>query len=506
MQTAFSLRACVAPAPRGEMAENGNTHALPPRTEVDGVAEVLSTHQSHLQCPVEQFARGSPRFCGERVEKRVHWRPKRHSRTMSHFSWRALFLLPSLNREYRPPAAWWNDASATGSTRDQYREWLVLDPRNVISREADCQPRCNDRPLSESKAQGACISPIRTWTCLDNLNAAEAIGPKSQSNLALRHAIRCPVPTELLPCHDSSLRRRKLDQVDRYLGREMRRWHDLHGKGVRRLETKTDPSFAGVQPAAAGEKTARFGKVFHPQGRGGSRPRENARSTCILAAISDCVRRRHRMSSFDIRPDSKPETIRTTDWASQLRLGPREDVMDDGGCADLDAHHLSANDRGSPLRFDRAAPTGVPTIGAEVLNLVRSMLPRVDSAGIRIRVEIDPNSAGLVAGPVGTILYGMLRRAIDSYARVSADGEDSGDAREIALCVRLDGALLRLHVLDGTKHRHVPSADAAIGLSAATAESLGGRLEIGTVPFGPGTLLSATIPAFRLAYNNEDAA
>lgn len=213
------------------------------------------------------------------------------------------------------------------------------------------------------------------------------------------------------------------------------------------------------------------------------------------------------MGTSDTRPDSKPETIRTTDWASKLRLGPREGVIDDGGCADLDASH---DDRAgatcAPLRLDRSTRAGVTTIGTEVLDVVRSMLPRVDSAGIRIRVEIDPNSAGLAAGPVGTILYGMLRRAIDSYALASADGENCADAAEIALCVRVDGALIRMHVLDGTEHRHVPSADAAVGLSAATAESLGGRLEICNVPFGPGTLLSATIPAFRLAYNNEDAA
>ncbi len=213
------------------------------------------------------------------------------------------------------------------------------------------------------------------------------------------------------------------------------------------------------------------------------------------------------MSTSDIRPDSKPHTIRTTDWASKLRLGPREGVIDDGGCADLDAAHDESNGEGTlSLRLDQSLLTGAKTIGSEVLNVVRSMLPRVDSAGIRIRVEIDPNSAGLVAGPLGTILYGMLRRAIDSYALASADGEVSADAAEIALCVRVDGALIRVHVLDSTPHRHVPSADAAIGLSAATAESLGGRLEICNVPFGPGTLLSATIPAFRLAYNNEDAA
>ncbi len=213
------------------------------------------------------------------------------------------------------------------------------------------------------------------------------------------------------------------------------------------------------------------------------------------------------MSTPDIHSDSRPHTIRTTDWASKLRLGPREGVIGDGGCADLDNSEARADGTCcSIFRLSQASANGSATIGSDVLDLVRSFLPRIDSAGMRIRVEIDPLSATMAAGPLGTILYGMLRRAIDSYALASANGESSADATEIALCLRLDGALLRVHVLDGTEHRQVPSAEAAIGLSAATAESLGGRLEICNVPFGPGTVLSATIPAFRLAYHNEGAA
>ena len=206
---------------------------------------------------------------------------------------------------------------------------------------------------------------------------------------------------------------------------------------------------------------------------------------------------------------AKRETIRATNWASKLRLGANNDPLDDGICADLDQDsrpsRLKTHSRQN-LGFASGGQSGMPLIGGEILSVVRTLMPRAESADIRIRVEIDQFVSGLAAGPIGTILFGMLRRAIDAYALASAQGESCANSAEITLCARLDGGLVRLHVLDGAQKRKVPSADAAIGLSAATAESLGGSLEICTVPFGHETLLTATIPASRLAYNNENAA
>ncbi len=210
---------------------------------------------------------------------------------------------------------------------------------------------------------------------------------------------------------------------------------------------------------------------------------------------------------------AKRETIRATNWASKLRLDANSDPLDDGICADLDQD--SRQDRPAfPQAFPQAPHFGLPSVGesgmpsisGEILAVVRTLMPRAESADIRIRVEIDQFVSGLTAGPIGTILFGMLRRAIDAYGLASAQGESCANAPEITLCARLDGGLVRLHVRDGAQKRNVPSADAAIGLSAATAESLGGSLEICTVPFGHETLLTATIPASRLAYNNENAA
>lgn len=210
---------------------------------------------------------------------------------------------------------------------------------------------------------------------------------------------------------------------------------------------------------------------------------------------------------------AKRETIRATNWASKLRLGANSDPLDDGICADLDQDPRQDR-RTFPQAFPQAphfdmpsvGESGMPSIAGEILTVVRTLMPRAESADIRIRVEIDQFVSGLTAGPIGTILFGMLRRAIDAYGLASAQGESCANSAEITLCARLDGGLVRLHVLDGAQKRKVPSADAAIGLSAATAESLGGSLEICTVPFGHETLLTATIPASRLAYNNENAA
>lgn len=215
------------------------------------------------------------------------------------------------------------------------------------------------------------------------------------------------------------------------------------------------------------------------------------------------------MKNSDIGKETRQKTIRTTNWASKLRLGPNGEFLDDGICADLDRESRQDVRKPSPtylFGMPSVGETGMPSIAGEILAVVRLLMPRAESADIRIRVEIDPFVGGLTAGPLGTVLFGMLRRAVDAYGMASTQGESSTDPAEITLCARLDGGLVRLHVLDGAKMRQVPSADAAILLSAATAESLGGTLEIGTVPFGQETLLTATIPASRLAYNNENAA
>lgn len=215
------------------------------------------------------------------------------------------------------------------------------------------------------------------------------------------------------------------------------------------------------------------------------------------------------MEARDLGSAAGSHTVRVVGWASRMRLGTREEGGDQGFCADLDAdpsERVSCVGRAGECRDFADRADAASNVAREVLGVVRSMLSRTEAADARIRVEIDPMAAILPGGPVGTILYGMLRRAVDARARASAHGDYGAESAEIALCVRLDGGWLRLHVLDSVGEWSGEIATAAMGLSSATAQSLGGALEISSVPFGPGTLLSAAIPASRLAYNAEDAA
>lgn len=215
------------------------------------------------------------------------------------------------------------------------------------------------------------------------------------------------------------------------------------------------------------------------------------------------------MDSHDVRSEVRPETIRTVGWASKLRLGTREEGADQGFCADLDGSEASKCLPGGGCNWNApisAGNMGCPAVGGEVLGVVRSLMQRAQNADLRIRVEVDPRAATMAAGPIGTVLFGMLRRAIDAYPRNPVGDETPTEMPEIAVCVRLDGSMLRLHVLDSAPTSDVPSAEIALGLSAATAISLGGSIDISNVPFGPGTLTSAAIPAARLAFQTEDAA
>ena len=212
------------------------------------------------------------------------------------------------------------------------------------------------------------------------------------------------------------------------------------------------------------------------------------------------------MERHDLEAATDEVTIRTVGWASRMRMGVREGGSDEGVCADLD----QASGKGAEPSTTRVATSRgfglAPNVAREVLAVVRAMLPRAEATDARIRVEIDPMAATLPGEPVATILYGMLKRAIDARGDAIAQSDPTADAEEITLCVRRDGGLLRIHVLDSVADPSGSSGGAAIGLASATAQSLGGSLERSSVPFGAGTLLSAAIPICRLGHTAEDAA
>jgi len=198
-------------------------------------------------------------------------------------------------------------------------------------------------------------------------------------------------------------------------------------------------------------------------------------------------------------------TIRATRWAARLPSEESRPNADDGICADLDSPAAAAERFG----WNARTPDGSRTIAADVLETVRTLMERADEAGARIRVEIDPRASDYAAGPVGIIVFGLLRRAIEACAWVTSQGKArklDADRCNVTLVVRLDGSVLRIHSLDEAGCRQVPAADAAFGLAAATVHSLGGTLFIGSVPFGEETLVSAELPLGRAATSSGNAA
>ena len=242
-----------------------------------------------------------------------------------------------------------------------------------------------------------------------------------------------------------------------------------------------------------------------------------------------------------------PDTTTAT-GAGHLRLGPWPFDADDGFCADLDA---PAGDRGIVVRagWHMSGPgaTGSGTIGAgfgggsgaasasgpgsDAANrtipgsVARAILDAVDAeharaaqADIAIRTEIDPHAAGLPASQVGAILAGLLARAVDACLGAASRGDAPLDGDEIVVVARLDGSWLHLHVIDGAAApsgcttdtlglgsgagASAPGArDGGTPLSVAhsTARSIGGTLELRSVPFGPGTLATARLPLTAFA-------
>jgi len=198
-------------------------------------------------------------------------------------------------------------------------------------------------------------------------------------------------------------------------------------------------------------------------------------------------------------------TIRATDWAARLPNDQPAPCAEDGLCADLDAPTVAAERFGWKAHM----PDGSRTLAADVLEAVQTLMGRADEAGARIRVEIDPRAADHAAGPVGIIVFGILRRSIEACACTMSHGSArqlDADRCNVTLVVRLDGGTLRIHALDEAGCSRAALADAAFGLAAATVQSLGVTLFIGSVPFGEETLVSAEVPMSRLSTKAGNAA
>jgi len=131
-----------------------------------------------------------------------------------------------------------------------------------------------------------------------------------------------------------------------------------------------------------------------------------------------------------------------------------------------------------------------------VVDLLHSFATTHD---VRLRAEIDASARCTPAGPLATVLFSAVRHAIEAASGPTAANPIEG--HEVSVCVRADGHSAFVHVMDNSADAQ--SADSvmlghSMGLCRGIVERLGGALSMRQVPFGPGALISVSVPAENL--------
>jgi len=192
------------------------------------------------------------------------------------------------------------------------------------------------------------------------------------------------------------------------------------------------------------------------------------------------------------------------------RLGPRPDDVDAfEACADADDPHRAPactvevhwHDLADPAEADHApaAECGQESLASCVLRVVDLLHSFATTHDVRLRAEIDASARCTPAGPLATVLFSALRHAIEAASGPAAANPIEG--HEVSVCVRADGHSAFVHVMDNSADAQ--SADSvmlghSMGLCRGIVERLGGALSMRQVPFGPGALISVSVPAENL--------
>ena len=192
------------------------------------------------------------------------------------------------------------------------------------------------------------------------------------------------------------------------------------------------------------------------------------------------------------------------------RLGPRPDDVDAfEACAEADDPHRAPacsvevhwHDLSDPTDLDEApgAACAQESLAGCVLRVVDLLHSFATTHDVRLRAEIDASARGTPAGPLGTVLFSALRHAIEAASGPAAAHPIEG--HEVSVCVRTDGHNAFVHVMDNSADAH--SADSvmlghSMGLCRGIVERLGGALSMRQVPFGPGALISVSVPEQNL--------
>lgn len=192
------------------------------------------------------------------------------------------------------------------------------------------------------------------------------------------------------------------------------------------------------------------------------------------------------------------------------RLGPRpEDADAFEACADADDprraptavvevhwHDLAASDDDSVAP---AACDATDSLAACVLRVVDLLHPFANTNEVKLRAEIDASARTTPAGPLGTVLFSAVRHAIEAASGPAAATPIEG--HEVSVCVRADGHNAFVHVMDNSADAHTVDSvmlGHSMGLCRGIVERLGGALSMRQVPFGPGALISVSVPEQNL--------
>ncbi len=194
----------------------------------------------------------------------------------------------------------------------------------------------------------------------------------------------------------------------------------------------------------------------------------------------------------------------------QPRLGPRpEDADAFEACADADDPHRAPvceievhwhdlSDR-DDHHVQSDGTIDSESLAACVLRVVDLLHSFATTSDVRLRVEIDASARETPAGPLSTVLFSALRHAIETASGPQAAHPIEG--HEVSVCVRADGHNAFVHVMDNSADSHAADStmwSSGMGLCRGIVERLGGAFSIRQVPFGPGALISVSIPKFNL--------
>lgn len=139
-------------------------------------------------------------------------------------------------------------------------------------------------------------------------------------------------------------------------------------------------------------------------------------------------------------------------------------------------------------------------LGDEIRRIVAACAAKAEQAGVSVELHLDEAAANIPIGPLGPVVLNGLRNAIEACA----DAVRGTKAVEISIGITGHDRLEMLIADTGTgvvgKGVSTKASGHGIGLelSRRIVRSVGGSIELMSVPFGGGAVLRMLVPLHRL--------